>query len=268
MSLFKFDRRFISCVAAATMLAACSPKDNTADQSREIQLAPAPTTQPALNDAPPPVAPAPTRTPKPVPRPSPTPLPGPTRVRPAPVPVPTPVPSRGTIAAGSVLSVASTTRICTNTHKVGDRFTATIQQSVQGTNGAMIPAGSTASMRVTESSRSENSKSNIKLAFVIESIQIGSDNYPVSGNVTQMAALDKVRAQSTTTQAEKIGAGAAIGAIAGQILGKNTKSTVIGATVGAAAGTAVAAGQADYDGCVPVGTPMNVSLDQSVRVKL
>ena len=266
MTLFNFDRRFLSCVAAATMLAACSPKDNTADQSREIQLAPAPTTQPALNDAAPRNAPAPTKAP--IARPTPTPLPGPTRVRPAPVPVPTPVPNRGTIAAGSVLSVAPTTRICTNTHKVGDRFTASIQQSVQGTNGAMIPAGSTASMRVTESSRSENSKSNIKLAFVIESIQIGSDNYPVSGNVTQMAAMDKVRAQSTTTQAEKIGAGAAIGAIAGQILGKNTKSTVIGATVGAAAGTAVAAGQADYDGCVPVGTPMNVSLDQSVRVKL
>ena len=123
-------------------------------------------------------------------------------------------------------------------------------------------------MRVTESKRSEDSKGNIKLAFAIESIQIGSDNYPVGGAVTQMAALDKVRAQSTTTQAEKIGAGAAIGAIAGQILGKNTKSTVIGATVGAAAGTAVAAGTADYDGCVPVGTPMNVSLDQSVRIKL
>ena len=264
MTLFNFDRRLISCVAAATMLAACSPKDNTADQSREIQLAPAPTTQPALNDAAPTVAPAP----KPVPRPTPTPLPGPTRVRPAPAPVPTPVPNRGTIAAGSVLSVAPTTRICTNTHKVGDRFTASIQQSVQGTNGAMIPAGSTASMRVTESKRSEDSKGNIKLAFAIESIQIGSDNYPVGGAVTQMAALDKVRAQSTTTQAEKIGAGAAIGAIAGQILGKNTKSTVIGATVGAAAGTAVAAGTADYDGCVPVGTPMNVSLDQSVRIKL
>ena len=266
MTLFNFDRRFVSCVAAATMLAACSPKDNTADQSREIQLAPAPATQPALNDAAPTTAP--TKAPKPVRRPTPTPLAGPTRVNPAPAPVPTPVPNRGTIAAGTVLSVAPTTRICTNTHKVGDRFTASSQQSVQGTNGATIPAGSTASMRVTESSRSENSKSNIKLAFVIESIQIGSDNYPVSGNVTQMAALDKVRAQSTVTQAEKIGAGAAIGAIAGQILGKNTKSTVIGATVGAAAGTAVAAGQADYDGCVPVGTPMNVSLDQSIRVRL
>jgi hypothetical protein len=293
MTFGKLDRRLITWSAAALMLAACSSKDKTADQGRDIQLAPAPAAQPALNDAPSATAPAPATVPAPAPttarapvprreprrvlvaiphapeqRPDYPPYPSPDPVVPAPTPIPTPVPTSGIVAVGALLSVAPSTRICTNTHKVGDRFTATIQQPVTGTNGATIPQGSTASMRVTESARSENSKNNIVLSFAIESIQIGYDNYPVAGTVTQIAALDKVRAQSTTKQAEKVGAGAAIGAIAGQLLGKNTKGTVIGAAVGAAAGGAVAAGTADYDGCVPVGTPMNVVLDQPIRVKL
>ena len=44
----------------------------------------------------------------------------------------------------------------------------------------------------------------------------------------------------TKDEAERIGAGTAIGAVAGQVIGKSTKSTVIGGAVGAIVGTAVA----------------------------
>src|SRR5687768_4739842 len=52
----------------------------------------------------------------------------------------------GTIPAGATLSLASGSKICTNTSRVGERFTATVTTPVSGSNGAMIPAGATANV--------------------------------------------------------------------------------------------------------------------------
>src|SRR5688572_25230960 len=62
----------------------------------------------------------------------------------------------GTIPAGATLNLASGSKVCTNTHKVGERFNATLTNAVQGSNGAVIPAGATATVEVTQLKRSEN----------------------------------------------------------------------------------------------------------------
>src|SRR5688572_9826654 len=62
----------------------------------------------------------------------------------------------GTIAAGTALSVRANSELCTNTGKVGDKFTATVNESVVGSNGATIPAGATVTMTITKLNRSEN----------------------------------------------------------------------------------------------------------------
>src|SRR5256714_15362696 len=46
----------------------------------------------------------------------------------------------GTIPAGATLNLASGSKICTNTNKVGERFSATVTDAVAGSNGAVIPA--------------------------------------------------------------------------------------------------------------------------------
>jgi len=122
-------------------------------------------------------------------------------------------------------------------------------------------------MRVLESAASENGKNAAQLTFDVLSVRVGDETYEVDGAITAASATEKVRKQSTTDQAKKVGAGAAIGAIAGQIFGKNTKSTVIGAVVGGAAGAAVAAGQADYDACIPVTGTITVWLNRGLVIK-
>src|SRR6185503_3929208 len=62
----------------------------------------------------------------------------------------------GSIAAGTEINLSSNSRVCTNTHKVGQRFSATVSNTVTGSNGATIPAGATATVEITELSRSEN----------------------------------------------------------------------------------------------------------------
>ena len=172
----------------------------------------------------------------------------------------------GMIAGGSQISLYSGQRVCTNTYAVGDRFTASVAESVQGSNGVSIPAGATAIIEITSAKRSDNANDGIELEFVVRSIAFNGKTYPVSSTVTY-AQVDKVRDASTSDDARKVATGAMIGAIAGQILGKRTKSTVIGAATGAAAGAVVAGVTAKYDGCVPSGGRISLTLSEPMVVQ-
>lgn len=265
-------RTLVAAVGTILTFAACNKDAKPAGEpARDIQLAPVAATTPQLNDAPvkapPAPAPAPARAPTKAPVRN-TPAPAPVYVAPAPpAPRMAAASQTGTVAAGTSLTVNPSAAVCTNTHKAGDRFTATLAEAVYGTNGTMIPAGSAMVMRVLESARSQDGKNGGKLTFDVLSIRVGEETYEVDGAITASSATDKIRAQSSTDQVKKAGAGAAIGAIAGQILGKNTKSTVIGAVVGGAAGAAVAAGQADYDACLPTTGTITVSLNRALVIK-
>lgn len=173
----------------------------------------------------------------------------------------------GTIAAGSTLNLASGTKICTNTSRVGERFNATLTQSVSGSNGAVIPAGATATIEITELKRSENVNDNVVMGFRVVSVSFGGKTYPVSAT-TSYAQVNKVRNQPQSKDVQKVVGGAAIGAIAGQILGKSTKATVIGAAAGGAAGAGAAAATANYEGCVNSGGRITATLNSSTQVQI
>jgi hypothetical protein len=172
----------------------------------------------------------------------------------------------GTIASGSEIALYSGQRVCTNTYAVGDRFTASVAESVQGSNGVAIPAGATAVIEVTSLKRSENANDNITMEFIVRSIAFNGTTYPVSSMVTS-AQVDKVRNGDASNDVRKVATGAVIGAIAGQIFGHHTKSTVIGAATGAAAGAVVAGATGKYDGCVPNGGRISLKLTQPMQVQ-
>jgi hypothetical protein len=172
----------------------------------------------------------------------------------------------GTIATGSEISLFAGQRVCTNTYQVGDRFTANVAESVQGSNGVAIPAGATAVIEVTALKRSENANDNIEMEFAVKSIAFNGKTYAVNSTVTS-AQVDKVRNGDASNDAKKVATGAVIGAIAGQIFGHHTKSTVIGAAGGAAAGAIVAGATGKYDGCVPNGGRIAIKLNQPMVVQ-
>lgn len=294
--MLKYTRLFATlCLAVAAV--ACGDDDNAGDTlatdttlNRDLELANVDTgAQPALTDVPAaseaePVAAAPaTPAPRTTTRARTT-TRTPTRTTTAPRPTPESTAPRttpsgntstagtgaaersmGTIAAGSTVSLSSSTRVCTNTHKVGDRFTATVRQSVTGSNGAVIPAGATATVEVTSLRRSENANSPIVVGVAIRSISFGGRTYAVSGN-TSSAQVDRVRSSTTRDDVKKVATGAAIGAIAGQILGRDTRATVTGAAAGAAVGAGAAVATGNYEGCIPTGGAITVSLNDSVEV--
>jgi hypothetical protein len=172
----------------------------------------------------------------------------------------------GVIASGTTLAMSSGSKVCTNTNKVGDRFTATLNESVTGSNGAVIPAGATAVIEVTKLKKSENANDTIEMGFAVRSIAFGGNTYNVDADVTS-AAVDRVRASTTGNDAKKVIGGAVIGAVIGQVIGKDTKGTVIGAATGAAGGAAAAAATANFDGCVNNGGRITVTLTSPLTVK-
>jgi hypothetical protein len=173
----------------------------------------------------------------------------------------------GTIPAGATLSLASGSKICTNTSRVGERFSATVTTPVSGSNGAVIPAGATANVEVTELKRSENANDDVRMGFRVVSVTYGGHTYPISATTTD-AQVIKVRNQPKSKDVQKVVGGAAIGAIAGQILGKSTKATVIGAAVGGAAGAGAAAATSNYEGCVNSGARITAQLNSSTQVQI
>ncbi len=171
----------------------------------------------------------------------------------------------GTISAGSALNVRANSDLCTNTHKVGDKFMATVNESVVGSNGATIPAGATVTLTVTKLNRSENVNDPIEMEFSVDQVAFNGKSYAINGSVASLP-VQRVRNQPKSKDVQKVLGGAAIGAIAGQVLGKNTKSTVIGAAAGAAAGAGAAAATANYEGCVRAGGNFVVTLSNAVTI--
>ncbi|HUF65401.1 MAG TPA: hypothetical protein VMM17_05435 [Gemmatimonadaceae bacterium] len=171
----------------------------------------------------------------------------------------------GVIPAGSTINLSSGSRICTNTHRVGQTFTATVSNTVTGSNGAAIPAGATATVEITSLSRSENVNDPIDVGLRVRSVTFGGRTYPVSAT-TSSASVERVRSTPASKDAQKVATGAVIGAIAGQILGKDTRSTVAGAAVGAAAGAGTAAATGNYEGCVPTGGRITITLNSATEV--
>jgi hypothetical protein len=164
------------------------------------------------------------------------------------------------------MNLSSTQRICTNTNKVGDKFTATLNEAVTGSNGAVIPAGATATVTVTQLKRSENANDKVVMGFAVNSISYGGHTYAIDSDVTS-AKVENVRNTPKSKDAQKVLGGAAVGAVLGQVIGKNTKGTVIGAAAGAAAGAGAAAATANYEGCVPQGGNIQIKLTSPVQVR-
>ncbi len=291
----------LACISAALVLGACSGEKTNEDilaqdssLTRDLALANADTlSQPQLQDVPANAeqaavtesAPAPASRTRVVDRGRQAQAPVVRRTQSAPAVQPTPQPvvtesgntvtenprgserQLGVIGSGEQIALYSGQRVCTNTNSVGDRFTATLVETVHGTNGASIPAGATAIVEITRASSSNGPNEPVQLELTVRSININGRSYQVASSVTS-AQVDRVRAESGSDDARKVATGAAIGAIAGQILGRRTKSTVIGAATGAAAGAVIAARNSHYDGCIASGARIAIRLTEPLYVQL
>ncbi|MGE5101423.1 MAG: YMGG-like glycine zipper-containing protein [Deltaproteobacteria bacterium] len=283
-----------ACIAGVALLVATACGDRSAkaratadsDLARDLALAGSqPVAQPTFQDttvAPAPTAakrvdkepPAPVRThtarqpkretPRPVVQ-TPAPQPAPTPVLAAPVPAPAPAAApAASIGAGSGMALTSGSKVCTSTNLPGDKLVATVNEAVTGSNGAVIPAGSSVVLEVASVTPGDNGQ-NAQITFRVRSVVVNDKTYNVSAEVTPLTPLEKTKvAGDPNADRNKVIGGAIAGALIGQIIGHNTKGTVIGAAAGAATGAAVAKSGQKWEGCLPAGAAMRLTLNSAL----
>jgi hypothetical protein len=199
--------------------------------------------------------------------PTPAPQPAPRREAPTPAPAPQPRVVTSTVPMGTNMSLTLNETLSTETNRVGDSFTATLQSAVRdGSGNVLIPAGATVRGRLTGVNKSGHVGETGILKLAFEAVSFGGRSYAMDGTVVR-ANPQRSNRTSTQSQVGKAAAGAAAGAILGRVIGKDTRSTVKGAVIGAAAGTAIAMGTADVDVVLPAGSSMDIRLDSPIEIR-
>jgi hypothetical protein len=166
-----------------------------------------------------------------------------------------------TVPEGAKLRVRLETAVASDVSQVEDPVEATLTEPVIVDDREVLPAGGAVSGTVSEAQPSGKVKGRARLA-------VRFDNVATSGARYIIVAVASVEAPGTKGKdAEKIGLGAAGGAVVGALLG-GKKGAVVGTAVGGGAGTAVVLTTPGEEIRWPVGTELSVRLEKSVDVRV
>ena len=182
------------------------------------------------------------------------------KAKPKPKPAPAP-PRRSPLAGGTVVATTVDREITSKTDKPGATVTGTVASDVMDATGrVVIPAGSKVTMTITEIHESENKGDKTgKLTLTPTAVEIAGESHALDGSAV---ALERTLRDRKTNAGDvaKVGAGTAIGAIAGRVIGGNTKGAIIGGVIGGAVGTQRAVETQDRDVVVPANSRVEVTL--------
>jgi len=167
-----------------------------------------------------------------------------------------------TLPIGTEVHAALDDSINSRTDSVGRVVTAVVMENVTGSDGkTLIAAGSPVRFTVTRLSAARSKSAQGRLALQVDGIGMGGELRKVSADVRPIPHELRGRGVGTS-EAAKVGVGAAGGAVIGRVLGGNTKGAVIGGVVGAAGGAVVASQTASRDVVVQAKTPVVMVLTQ------
>lgn len=151
----------------------------------------------------------------------------------------------------------------------GKVITAVVASDVKDAKGnIVIAAGSPVAMHIAAISPSKagDTKGEGVLELAVTSLTLGKSAHSVAVSLKDVPHK-MVGRGITKGQATDVAVGTAVGAVAGQLIGKNTKSTVIGGSVGAVAGGVVAVKGAQRDIVVAAGTEVSFALPQAITYR-
>ena len=181
------------------------------------------------------------------------------------------------VAAGTEFMAALDQPLSTKNSKVGETFTATVQQNSAAPNGSVaIPAGSKVQGEVVESEQGKTlpsvrgkGKLNMRFSSLLlpngTSVPLSATLISVHGSTKGASAGQEGEVSGGTSgkeAAKKVGIGAGIGTVAGLIFGSAMKGLLIGAAAGG--GYVLATEGKEVN--LPAETGLKLRLDQNVAV--
>jgi BON domain len=193
------------------------------------------------------------------PSPAPAPAPAPATAVPA-TPPPPPPPQKVTIPSGTALAVRLVDPLDSEKNQLGDTFHATLNNPITVNGDVVVPSGSDVQGHVVDVKSAGKFAGASVLVLQLDSIGSGGNTYNIQTD--QFKKQGSSRGKNT---AEKVGGGAAIGAIIGALAGGGK-----GAAIGAAAGGGLGAGAQAVTKAqqikLPSETVLNFSLQAPVTV--
>ncbi len=228
----------------------------TAQQGRDLSLAPAESTaqlsdQPAAQPAQPPAAQPKTPAKPPATQPKP----------------PAAKPVAPMLAEGTTIELFATDSLNSRKNKKGEAVMATTASAVKDAQGrAVIPAGAVFMGTISDIAPAEHPGGQGRMVLTFTRVQFGGKTYGVQASVDTLGTTMKGRGV-TAGDAAKVGAGAVVGGIAGRLIGGNKTGTAVGAAAGAAAGAGVAVATRDIDIILPAGALVRIVLTAPFRLE-
>jgi hypothetical protein len=172
-----------------------------------------------------------------------------------------------TLKSGTTIDVTTSRTITSRSDEAGQTLMTTVDADVKNSSGrVVIPAGSSVALLITEiePAKTKSAKDGT-LTLQVGNVSVGGRSYPLAAEVTAVSHTLKGRGV-TAGEVEKVAAGAAIGAVAGRVIGGDSKGTIIGAAVGTAGGAIVANETASRDVVVAAGSPIELTLTGPLTV--
>ena len=176
-------------------------------------------------------------------------------------------PTARTLSVGTAVAATIQDAISSRTNSVGEHVNAIVSRDVMDDGGhVVIPGGSAIVLTIAKLGPAKNSgEADGMIALDVSSLTVGGTTYEPSATVGSVPHTLKGRGV-TKSAVGNVAVGTAAGAVIGQVIGKNEKSTIIGGAIGAVAGGARAATLADRDVIVTPGTPITITLTQSLKI--
>jgi hypothetical protein len=172
------------------------------------------------------------------------------------------------LPSGTSIDVRLDQEIGTKSNKVGDTFSATVQDPVVAANGVTaVPAGSKIYGKVTGLDNSDRVGDQAAIRVDFERIVVNGSSRPLYAKVTATNLATR-GADTREETLKKAGVGAAAGAVLGAIVsGGDLDKILLGGVLGAAAGTVISLGMGDVEGVLPAGTHLQLQTTRTVALR-
>ena len=178
----------------------------------------------------------------------------------APAPPPAPQPVTVTVPANTIVTVRTIDSIDSKTNQAGQIFKASLDAPIVVDNRVIVPAGADAYVKLVDAKSAGRVTGRSELGLELASIVFQGKTYNVVSSDVKQSGTSRGK-----QSAERIGGGAALGALIGAVAGGG-KGAAIGAAVGGGAGTGVQVFTKGQQVKIPSETRLDFTLQQPLDI--
>lgn len=178
----------------------------------------------------------------------------------APAPPPPPQPITVTVPANTILTVRMIDSVDSASNQAGQLFRASLDAPIVVDDKVIVPAGSDAYVKLVNASSAGRIAGRSELTLELASVVFQGRTYNLVTSDVRQSGSSRGK-----NSAEKIGGGAALGALIGAIAGGG-KGAAIGAAVGGGAGAGVQVFTKGKQVKIPSETRLDFTLQQPVDI--